>query len=104
MARGISENWIGKAECFDGCFDLIDLALGMSTRIAWIGNEIAHRAVGDDQPRRFCRRYFVHTRTCQNDDRRRSPPLQLENAQELESGQGVPEHGRPPLERARSAS
>jgi hypothetical protein len=37
--------------------------LGMSTRIAWIGNEIAHRAVGDDQPRRFYRRYFVHTGT-----------------------------------------
>src|SRR6266404_4388771 len=63
MAFGIGENWIGKAECFDRCTDLIDLALGMSARIARIGNELAHRAVGDDQPRRFYRRYFDHTGT-----------------------------------------
>ena len=50
MAFGIGENWIGKAECIDRCADLIDLALGMSARITRIGNEFAHRPVGDDQP------------------------------------------------------
>src|SRR5258706_14686670 len=63
MAFGISENWIGKAERFDRCADLIDLALGMGACIARIGNEIAQQPVGDGQPRRFCRRYFVHTGT-----------------------------------------
>ena len=50
MTFGIGENWIGKAECFDRCADLIDLALGMSARITRIGNEFADRPVGDDQP------------------------------------------------------
>ena len=63
MAFGISENWIGKPERFDGCPYLIDLALGMGARIARIGNEFAYRPVGDDQPRRFYRRYFVYTGT-----------------------------------------
>src|SRR5258708_35927911 len=63
MALGISENRIGKAERFDRCAYLIYLALGMGARIARIGNEFAHRAVGDGQPRRFYRRYFVHTGT-----------------------------------------
>jgi len=53
MAFGISENWIGKAERIDGCPYLIDLALEMGARIARIGNEIAHRPVGDGQPRRY---------------------------------------------------
>src|SRR5258707_11738334 len=60
----------------------------MGARIARIGNELAHRAVGDDQPRRFYRRYFVHTGTlAKTIDRRKSAPLQLENAEKLESGQ-----------------
>src|SRR5258708_15804322 len=88
MAFGIGENRVGKAECFDRCADLIDLALGMGARIARIGNELAHRAVGDDQPRRFYRRYFVHTGTlAKTIDRRKSAPLQLENAEKLKSGQ-----------------
>src|SRR5712671_6672339 len=33
MAFGIRENRVGKAECFDGCADLIDLALGMGACI-----------------------------------------------------------------------
>ncbi len=47
----------------DRCAYLIDLALGMRARIARIGNEIAQRPVGDGQPRRLYRRYFVHTGT-----------------------------------------
>src|SRR5262249_31148651 len=58
MAFRISKNRIGKAERLDGRAYLIDLALGMSTRIARIGNEIAHGTVGDGQPRWKC--CFVH--------------------------------------------
>jgi len=47
MAFGISENWICKAERLDRFAYLIDLALGMSARIAWIGNEISDWTVGD---------------------------------------------------------
>src|SRR5262249_29337476 len=61
MAFGINKNWIGKAERLDRRAYLIDLALGMSTCIARIGNEIAHETVRDGQPRwessRCC---FVH--------------------------------------------
>jgi hypothetical protein len=52
MAVGISKDWIGEAKRFDGCSDLIDLALRMGAGVARIGNEIADRAVGDGQPRR----------------------------------------------------
>ena len=46
---------------FDRCAYLIDLALGMSARIARIGNEISDWTVGHGQPRgRFRCRYFVH--------------------------------------------
>jgi hypothetical protein len=51
MTFGISENWIGKAERLDRFAYLIDLALGMSTRIARIGNEISDWTVGHDQAR-----------------------------------------------------
>ena len=54
---------------FDRCAYLIDLALGMSARIARIGNEIAHWPVGDGQPRRQCSRCFVHEREPVRDDR-----------------------------------
>src|SRR5262249_38940918 len=61
MAFRISKNRIGKAERLDGRAYLIDLALGMSTRIARIGNEVAHGTVGDGQPRwESSRCYFVH--------------------------------------------
>src|SRR6266403_683112 len=64
MAFRISENWIGKAERFDRCAYLIDLALGMGAGIARIGNEFAHWTVGHGQPRRRFRcRYFVHAET-----------------------------------------
>ena len=43
MALGISENRIGKAERFDGCADLIDLALGMGARVARIGGPSNNR-------------------------------------------------------------
>src|SRR5260370_6634422 len=49
---------------FDRCAYLIDLALGMSARIARIGNEISDWTVGHGQPRgRFRCRYFVHAET-----------------------------------------
>src|SRR5258705_11877182 len=49
---------------FDRCAYLIDLALGMSARIARIGNEISDWTVGHGQPRRRFRcRYFVHAET-----------------------------------------
>jgi hypothetical protein len=34
MAFGISKNWVGEAECFDGYPHLIDLSLRMGARIA----------------------------------------------------------------------
>ena len=51
MAGWINKDWIGEAKRFDGCADLIDLALGMGAGVARIGNEVAYRAVGDGQPR-----------------------------------------------------
>jgi len=50
MAGWINKDWIGEAKRFDGCADLIDLALGMGAGVARIGNEVAYRAVGDGQP------------------------------------------------------
>ena len=48
-----------KPNALDRCFELIDLALRMGAGIARIGNEIAHRTVGDGQPRgRRC--WVVH--------------------------------------------
>jgi hypothetical protein len=47
MALGINKDWIGEPERFDRCLDLIDLALRMGTGVAWIGNEVANRAVRD---------------------------------------------------------
>src|SRR5260370_7904072 len=51
---------------FDRCAYLIDLALGMSARIARIGNEISDWTVGHGQPRgRFRCRYFVTIQSSQ---------------------------------------
>ena len=50
MAVGISKDRIGEPERFDRCFELTDLAFGMGTSVARIGNEVADRAVADNQP------------------------------------------------------
>jgi hypothetical protein len=63
---GISGNWIGKAEGFDGCPNLVDLALWIGARIARIRSEIAYRQVGDGQSRRLDRRNFVHVGAPEN--------------------------------------
>jgi hypothetical protein len=47
MAVGISKDWIGKTERFDGGFDLIDLALRVGAGVARIGNEVADCTVAD---------------------------------------------------------
>ena len=47
MALGISKDWIGEAERFDGRADLIDLALRMGTGVARIRHEVADRAVSN---------------------------------------------------------
>src|SRR5260370_38388277 len=80
MTFGISENWIGKAERLDRCAYLIDLALGMSARIARIRNEISDWTVGHGQPRgRFQFRYFVHAETPPKaNDRRGFGPLKIQ--------------------------
>ena len=54
VAAGIGKDRIGEPELSDRCFDLIDLALRIGTGVAWIGNEVAHRAIGDGQPRCDC--------------------------------------------------
>jgi hypothetical protein len=51
-AFGVSEDRINEAERLNGRSKLIDLALRMSATVARIGSELAHPAVGDDQPRR----------------------------------------------------
>jgi len=47
MALGISKDWIGEAERFNGRADLFDLTLRMGTGIARIRNEVADRAVSN---------------------------------------------------------
>src|SRR5882757_3331745 len=94
MAFGISENWIGKAERLDRFAYLIDLALGMSTRIARIGNEISDWTVGHDQARgRLQCSYFIHVKTPPKaNDRRGFAPF--ENATESVQGEGEASAGR----------
>ena len=64
LPSGRVENWICKAERLDRFAYLVDLALGMSARIAWIGNEISDWTVGHDQTGgRFQSSCFVHSKT-----------------------------------------
>jgi transposase len=88
MTFGISENWICKAERLDRFAYLVDLALGVSARIARIGNEISDWTVGHDQPggRPQCS-YFGHAKTPPKaNDRRGFAPF--ENANESVQGEG----------------
>src|SRR5258707_10376780 len=63
LPSGRVENWICKAERLDRFAYLVDLALGMSARIAWIGNEISDWTVGHDQTGgRFQSSCFVHSK------------------------------------------
>src|SRR5258708_31665953 len=82
---------------FDRCAYLIDLALGMSARIARIGNEISDWTVGHGQPRgRFHCRYFVHAETPPKaNDRRGFAPLENANkSAQGEAGQAGASSGR----------
>src|SRR5712672_4484769 len=84
MTFGIGENWIGKAERLDRFAYLIDLALGMSARIARIRNEISDWTVGHDQPGgRFQCSYFVHLKPRQ----KRTTGAGLRRSK-LQAGQG----------------
>src|SRR6266436_7394349 len=57
---GISGNWIGKAEGFDGSPYLVNLTLRIGARIARTRSEIAYRQVGNGKPRRLDRRNDFH--------------------------------------------
>src|SRR5258708_40206506 len=52
---GISGNWIGKAEGFDGSPYLVNLTLRIGARIARTRSGIAYRQVGNCKPRRLDR-------------------------------------------------
>src|ERR1700675_2651885 len=57
---GISGNWIGKAEGFDGSPYLVNLTLRIGARIARTRSGIAYRQVGNGKPQRLDRRNVFH--------------------------------------------